>query len=70
VTVIEEGDAAVTVSDAVPEIEPEVAVIVEPPGAIACASPLVGVVLLTFATLVLEELQFALPVRFCVLPSL
>jgi hypothetical protein len=61
-----ETNAAVTVSAAVPETEPEVAVIVEDPAATPVANPLE----LTVATLVLEEVHVALEVRSCVLLSL
>ena len=58
--------AVVTVREAVPLIEPEVAVMVTEPWPSALATPL----LLIVATEMLEELQVALLVRFWVLPSL
>jgi hypothetical protein len=70
VTVTEVADAEVTVRDAVPEIVPEVAVMVELPAATAWASPLVGETLLTVTTAAFEEVQLAALVRFCTLPSL
>jgi hypothetical protein len=54
-----------TVNAAVPLMEPELAVRVTEPCARAVATPL-----LTVATIVLEEVQVALLVRFWVLPSL
>lgn len=65
VTAIETKAAAVTVSVALPEMLPEVALIVVEPAATELASP----ALLTVATVVEEELQVADEVRFCVLPS-
>ena len=62
--------AEVTVSEEVPEIEPEVAVIVTVPAETPCAIPFVGETLLMLATAVFEELQSTLAVRFCVLLSL
>ena len=59
-----------TVSVVEPETAPEVAVIVEVPCVRQVASPCVPLVLLMVATAVLEELQVAVVVRFCVLPSL
>jgi hypothetical protein len=70
VTAIEVANADDTVSVAVPETVPEVAVMLVLPAATACASPLVGEVLLTSATAVFEEVQVALPVKLCVLLSL
>ena len=70
VTTIELITAAVTVKVVDPETVPEVAVITLLPAASAFASPCVGVVVLIVATAVFAELQVALPVRFCVLPSL
>ena len=69
-TAIEVAVAEVTLSDAVPEIDPDVAVMVTLPFAKACASPLVGDVVLTVAMAIFEEFQLALPVRFWWLPSL
>ena len=68
-TTTDTADADVTVSAAVPETVPEVAVMVELPLASAFANPAVGDALLTVATVGLDELQFALLVRFCVLLS-
>lgn len=62
---IEVSTGAVTVSVADPLIEPEVAVIVVAPRAIAVASPP-----LTVATEPTDELHVAVAVRFCVEPSL
>ena len=56
--------AGVTVSVALPLIEPEAAVIVTEPLATPAAVPP-----LTVATAVFDDVQVALPVRFCVLPS-
>jgi hypothetical protein len=56
--------AGVTVSVALPLIEPEAAVIVTEPLATPVAVPP-----LTVATAVLDDVQVALPVRSCVLPS-
>lgn len=61
--------AEVTVSTAVPEIGPELAVIVELPLATASAKPAVGGVLLTVATAVFEEVHVTLLVMFRVLLS-
>ena len=55
----------VTVSAAVPEIAPEVAVIVTLPGATAAASPPVPIE----AIKLLVDCQVAVEVRSCVLPS-
>lgn len=54
--------AFVTVRSALPEIFPELAVIVELPGASPFAVPSVGIVSLTFATIVEEELQLVVDV--------
>jgi hypothetical protein len=56
--------AGVTVSVALPLIDPDAAVIVTVPLAIPVAVPP-----LTVATAVLDDVHVALPVRFCVLPS-
>jgi hypothetical protein len=61
--------AAVTVKDALPEIAPEVAVIVADPTLLAVASPAVPVALETVATVESVELQVTVPVRFCVVVS-
>src|SRR5882672_3050759 len=55
-----------TVREAVPLMEPEAAVMVTEP----CATPLAAPLLLIVASVVLEELQVTLLVRFWVLPSL
>jgi RsiW-degrading membrane proteinase PrsW (M82 family) len=60
---------AVTVSVAVPETPPDMAVKTVVPAAIAVALPLEPVALLIAATLVLDELQVTEAVRFCVVPS-
>jgi hypothetical protein len=65
-TVIEVSAAGVTVSEAVPVIVPEVAVIVTGP---PTATPVAKPALLIVAVAVAEELQFTLPVMFCVLLS-
>lgn len=59
VTAIEVSSAAVTVSVAAPLIVPDVAVMVELPGATLVASP----PLLTVATDVAEDVQVAVAVR-------
>jgi hypothetical protein len=65
-TVIEISVGAVTVSEALPVMEPEAAVIVSVPCPSALATPL----LLMVAKVVLEELQITLLLRFWLLPSL
>ena len=66
VTVMELRVALVTVSDAVPLVAPEVAVIVTVvPVTMPVATPLEAIV----ASEVLEEVQFTVLVRFCVVPS-
>jgi hypothetical protein len=70
VTVIEVADAVLTVREAVFEINPEVAVMVVLPPAMACARPCVGEALPIVAAAVFEELQLTDPVMFCLLPSL
>jgi hypothetical protein len=67
VTAIEVKTAAVTVNVAVPLILPEVAVIVAVPALMPFASPVWKP---TVAVVVLDEVQFAVVVRFCVEPSL
>jgi len=62
VTAIEVSTAAVTVNVAEPLIVPEVAVIVEVPGAMLVASP----PLLTVAIELADEVQVAVLVKFCV----
>ena len=66
VTEIDTSAAAVTVSVVVPEIVPEVALIVVEPVLAALARPAVVIV----ATVTLEELQVAVLVKFCVVLSL
>jgi len=61
--------AEVMVRVAVPEIDPEVALMVTLPAETPCSNPLVGEVLLIVATETFEELQFTLAVMFCVLLS-
>jgi hypothetical protein len=65
VTAIEVKTAAVTVNVAEPLIVPDLAVMVALPGATLAANPP-----LTVATAVLEEIQVAVLVRFCVVPLL
>jgi hypothetical protein len=59
----------VMVRDVVPEMLPDVAVIVAEPAATAEASPLDPAALLIVAILVLEELQFTAPVKSCAVLS-
>ena len=68
VTAIETTAATVTVSTVLAETEPETAVIVVVPVATLVASPWLPEELLMVATAVLEEVQVAVVVRFCVLP--
>ena len=56
--------AAVTISDALPEIEPEVAVIVVLPTATLVAKPALAAALLIVAIVPSDELQYAEAVRF------
>lgn len=65
VTAIEERVGAVTVRFVLPEIAPNVALIVDAPGAVDVASP----ALLMVATPVIEELQETVDVMFAVLLS-
>ena len=67
VTEIEVNVAAVTVSVVEPLIEPDLAVMVALPAAMPVAKPVVP---LMVATEVLDELQVAVVVRFCVVPLL
>ena len=53
-----------------PLTDPVVAIMLTVPPETAFAIPVVGAVLLTVATLVSEDDQLTLPVRFCVLLSL
>jgi hypothetical protein len=69
-TLIEVADTVLTVSEAVFEIAPDVAVMVVLPPAMACARPCVGEALPMVATAVLDEVQLTDPVMFCLLPSL
>jgi hypothetical protein len=66
VTAIETRVAAVTVSVVDPVTLPEVAVMVVVPTPVDVANPAFEIV----ATPAAEELHVAVPVRFCVLPSL
>ena len=67
---IEVADAELTETEAAAESDPEVTVIVVAPAASPKTKPWVGAELLIVATAVLDEVQFTLPVRFCLLPSL
>ena len=69
VTAIDTRVALVTVSVAIPEIEPNVAVIVVGPAAKPNAVPFVGTVSLIEAWVGTDEVQVTLLVMFCVLPS-
>jgi hypothetical protein len=69
VTAIETSDAGVTVSGALPETLPEVAVIVDEPAATDVANPLEPAALLMAATAVLDDFQVTPVVRFCVVLS-
>jgi len=66
VTAIEESVAAVTVRVVVPDLPPNVAVIVVVPGATADALPLVPPALLMVALEVSDELHVTDAVKFCV----
>lgn len=68
-TAMEFNAAVVTTRFALPRTVPDVAVIVELPGARPFAVPSVGMLLLTLATVVAEELQLAVAVMSCVLLS-
>jgi hypothetical protein len=70
VTAMETTAAGDTVKTVVPEIEPDVAVIVVVPVARLVASPWLPEVLLMLATAGLDEVQVAVVVRFWVEPSL
>jgi hypothetical protein len=61
---------ALTVRVVEPLIVPEAAVIVVVPAPVAVAKPWEPEVLLIVATAVADELQVAVLVKFCVLPSL
>jgi len=67
---METADAEVTVRIVVPDTVPEVAVMIALPFASVLAKPDVGDVLLTVATVVSEEFQATLLVKFWVLLSL
>lgn len=69
VTAMDTSEAAVTVRVVVPEIVPDVAVIVVEPVAAGVANPCEPAALLMAATPVLDELHAAAVVRFWVLPS-
>ena len=62
--------AELTVREVDPLTAPITAVMLVVPAETAFASPVVGAVLLTVATLVFEDDQVTLPVRFCTLLSL
>lgn len=66
---IEFRTALVTIRLAEPDILPDDAVMVELPGVSPLAVPSVGMLLLTLATVVAEELQLTVFVTSCVLPS-
>jgi len=68
-TARETSVAGVTVSVAVPEILPEIAVIVVEPAATEVANPFDPAALLMAATAVADDIQVADVVRFCVVPS-
>ena len=68
-TARETSVAGVTVSVAVPEMLPEVAVIVVEPAATEVANPFDPAALLMAATAVADDIQVADVVRFCVVPS-
>ena len=59
----------VTVSAAVPEMLPDVAVIVVEPAATDVAKPLETAALLIAAIPAVDEFQVTVVVRFCVVPS-
>ena len=61
--------AAVTVNVVLPEISPDVAVIVVRPTDAEAAKPLEPAALLMVATAGAEELQITVDVRFCVVKS-
>ena len=69
VTEIDVSVAAVMVRVVEPEMLPDVARIVVDPAATDVARPLEPAALLIVAAAVLEELQVAVAVRFCVVPS-
>jgi hypothetical protein len=69
VTVRETSVAPVTVRAVDPDMLPDVAVIVVVPAATEAAKPLEPDALLMVATPVLDELQLAVVVRFCVVLS-
>ena len=69
VTAMETSVVAVMVRVVEPEMLPDVARIVVDPAAADLARPLEPAALLIVATAVLEELQVADAVRFCVEPS-
>ena len=69
VTEIDVSVAAVMVRVVEPEMLPDAARIVVDPAATDVARPLEPAALLIVATAVLEELQVAVVVRFCVVPS-
>ena len=68
VTAMDTSVAGVTVSVVVPDILPDVAVIVVEPAATEVANPLDPAALLIAATAALDEFQVATIVKFCVEP--
>lgn len=69
VTAIDTRVGLPTVNRVVPEILPNLAVIVLPPAVIGVANPLEPGALLIFATALSEEFQITKVVRFCVVLS-
>ena len=69
VIAIDTSVAAVTESVVVPDMLPDVALIVVEPDAAGVANPLEPAALLMAATVVLDEFHVAAVVRFCVVPS-
>ena len=69
VTAMDTSVAEVTISVAVPETLPDVAVIVDEPAATDVANPFEPAALLIAATAVLDDFQVTPVVRFCVEPS-
>ncbi len=69
VTAIDTSVAAVTVNSVLPEISPNVAVIVVEPTVDEVASPLKPTALLMVAIPVFEEVQVTDVVRFCAGPA-
>ncbi len=69
VTAIDTSVAAVTVNSVLPEISPNVAVIVVEPSVVEVASPLEPTALLMVAIPVFEDVQVTDDVRFCTGPD-